>query len=251
MVTKTLIKGGKPKLTAWSYSRWRLYEECPAKAYYKFIMKLQEPASAVLDHGSAMHTLAENFFKGASSVVPPELNKMKKTYQKLKKDGRAVEVELEFTFDNKWQPTGWFSKDAWCRIKIDLMIPPVEAIGKRKGLVVPTVHIGDHKTGGVDKRTGKLKPQVAAEYEPQFELYVLAGLTKHPLAQQATVANYFIDTGDVVPGRMYQREEMDALKQLWEARTVKMLNDTMYVPRPSNACRWCHYRKNNGGPCEY
>jgi len=40
--------------------------------------------------------------------------------------------------------------------------------------------------------------------------------------------------------------------QAWVTEKVmKIENDDIFAPNPSYACRWCHFRKNNGGPCQW
>lgn len=238
---------GKPKIDAWSYSRWSTYEECPAKAYYKFVLKLKEPDGPAAARGTRYHKMAEDYLTDRTPM-PIDLYKLADYYTAL--HATQPKCEVEFAVDRQWDPTGWFDKGehaAWCRIKIDVVVPPEFATAPG---APPTVHIGDHKTGGVDK-DGKLKEKKAEEYEPQFSVYAIAGFKMYEVAQQVTTANYFIDAGVVVPGRLYKRAELSDLIKLWEKRTYNMLNDTLYSPNPGNQCRWCHYRKGNNGPCSY
>jgi hypothetical protein len=44
---------------------------------------------------------------------------------------------------------------------------------------------------------------------------------------------------------------MGKLADDWEDKTRPMLNDTIFAPKPGNACRWCHWKKSNGGPCKF
>ena len=39
------------------------------------------------------------------------------------------------------------------------------------------------------------------------------------------------------------------LKALWEQNVKPMFKDEIFAPLPSYMCRWCHFRKDNGGPC--
>jgi CRISPR/Cas system-associated exonuclease Cas4 (RecB family) len=240
---------GKPRIDAWSYSRWSTYEECPSKAYFKFVLKLKEPDGPASARGTEYHKLAEDYLSSRLSALPTELSKLKDYYTALRTAKPVCEVE--FALDRAWEPTGWFEKGpaaAWCRIKIDVEVPPQFATAPG---APPTVHIGDHKTGGIDKDTGKLKDKKPEEYAPQFELYAIAGFKRHEIAEQVTTANYFIDAGEVIPGRVFKRTELRDLIELWENRTRRMLADTQYAPNPGRQCRYCHYRKGNGGPCEY
>ena len=38
----------------------------------------------------------------------------------------------------------------------------------------------------------------------------------------------------------------------WFAKASSaLLTDTLFAPRPGPYCRWCHFRKENGGPCTF
>ena len=60
-------------ITAWSFSRYSTYKQCPAKLKYSAIDKLKEPPNAAMARGAAIHTLAEDYVKGKGKALPPEL----------------------------------------------------------------------------------------------------------------------------------------------------------------------------------
>ena len=237
---KKIVVQQYPKLTSWSFSRWSTYNECPARARYQYIDKMPAPESPQMLRGTQIHKLAEDYLKGEVKKLPFELDKLESTYAELL--AKKPSVEQDIAFNNRWEFVDW--KDGWCRIKIDVVVAP-----NKRGKP-PTVHIGDHKTGGVDK-SGRLKKGTDEKYAPQLELYAIAGFEMHPIAEQATTALYFIDSGDVIPGKTFQRSELSKLKLNWETRVSRMLNDTIYAPRPGFYCSWCPYRKTNNGPCVY
>ena len=47
------------RITTWSYSRWTTYEDCPARARYKFLDRLPDPSGPGEDRGTALHKAAE------------------------------------------------------------------------------------------------------------------------------------------------------------------------------------------------
>ena len=229
------------KITTWSLSRWQCYENCARQAKYKFIDKLPEPKGAALERGSFLHELAEFFLRNIKKTVPKELKLIADVLKKRKKQGALAEAE--FAFDKEWKPVEWMAKDVWVRVKADVTVLPV--LGKG----VPTVKVDDFKSGG---KADQLSFEHHPEYELQLELYALSALLKYPVAEEAETSLIFIDHGKIIPSvRRYTRADIPRLQKLWEKRTKKMLADTTFVPNPGNACRWCHYRKSNGGPCEY
>lgn len=215
-------------LTAWSYSRWQTYEQCPLKAKLKFIDKLPEPSSPPMERGSAIHKLAENYVRGDIKKLPPELKLMKGKFKDLVKAEALAEEQWCFT--RKWEVTGWFDANAWLRIKVDALNP---------NLKTRTLLIVDHKTG-------REKP----DHMAQLSLYAMGGFIKHTDMEVVDAQLWYLDSG-VPRSMLFKRSELPALKKDWTGKTKAMLSDTTFAPRPGNYCRWCHFSKAQGGPCKY
>lgn len=220
--------GGVQQITAWSYSRWQTYQDCPQKAKFKFIDKLPEPGSSAMERGSAIHKLAEDFTAGKVRArgVPPELVKFKEEFKELKRLKPLCEEQWAFT--SNWQTTGWFDKDAWLRVKMD------------------AYYLENFKMGLIDHKTGKVKE----DHITQLGLYALAGFKKFPEIETAVASLWYLDHGTMT-SREYTREQMAALQKEWERMSKPMLNDTKFLPKPGNSCRWCHFSKSKQGPCRY
>lgn len=230
-------------IKAWSFSRYSTYSECPRKAKYKFIDKLQEPSSSVLERGTALHQLCEYYLRGIKKTIPQDIKLISAELRQLKKLGAIPEAQ--FTFKRDWSTTQWNDwGGAWVRIQADSIVPPIADDE------VPTVLIDDFKSGGkIDTKTDEMVYK--DEYPLQLELYCVAGLLSYPTAQKAKARLIFIDHGKTVESVEYDRKQLPKLQKQWEMRTKKMLNDTKFKPTPGNACRWCHFRKSNAGPCEF
>jgi hypothetical protein len=91
------------------------------------------------------------------------------------------------------------------------------------------------------------------KYEPQLELYAIAGMEHYPTAPRARTQLWFTDQGIVHEENEagYTRAKLPALKKAWEKRIIPMMSDTKFSPRPGNYCRWCHFSKAKGGPCVF
>jgi len=225
----------KPKITAWSFSRWNEYEACPQRTHFKVNLKMKEPGGPALVRGTELHKQCEDYLK-TGGKVPKELALIGDTLKDYRK--RKAIPEAEFTFTKDWKPTGWFDKDAWVRIKADVTIPPILDAKE------PCVEVHDFKSG-------KLKDGYS-EYGLQLDLYSLAGLLRYPTAKRAKTSLVFIDHGKVVPvENEYTQKDLKTLMKAWETRVKRMLNDTQFKPTPGNACRFCSFRKSNGGMCEF
>lgn len=237
------------RIESWSFSRWQCYNECPAKAKFKFIDKMKEPSSPALERGTALHKLCENWLRGpkvgrgsVGGSLPEELKQIAKPLRDLKKNGAIPEAE--FCYDKNWKPVGWFSRGAWCRVKADATVVPVI-----KTKVIPVVKIDDFKSGG---KKNELDFDHHPEYALQLDLYSLSGLLSYPTAEKAESSLIFIDHGvTVVNPNVYLRKDVPTLKKDWEKRVKKMLTDEKFTPNPGNACRWCHFSKSKGGLCAY
>lgn len=215
------------KITSWSYSRFSLYESCPAKAKYKFLDKLPDPGGAAMERGNTIHKLAEQYTKGELKKLPPELKLFADEFKELKKSKPIVEETWAFTKD--WIKTTWNDwKGCAVRIKTDAACLDGEDL-----------HVIDHKTG--KKREG---------YDEQLSLYAVGGGLIFPKVKKIITHLWFLDLGETVV-KEYDAAEVPVLQKEWDKKVKPMLNDTRFAPKPSHTCRWCPYSKANSGPCKF
>lgn len=240
---KNSFSGYPSTLTSWSFSRWSVYNQCPAKAKYKFIDKLQEPGSPAMDRGSSIHKEAENYVLGSGKLVPENLVKHKEFFVEMR-DRRSrkpdfVEVETTWAYTKDWGMTAW---NDWTgcrlRVKVDLAVRAEE---------------DPEMLAVVDIKTGRYSPDKHQEYKLQLELYALGALLKYPEVREVRPSLLYTDEGRhfAPPEIRSSQKDLTRLKKSWEKRVEPMLSDTLFNPRPGNHCRWCHYRNSNGGPCRY
>lgn len=225
------------RITAWSYSRLKTWEECGYKAYLKFIAKLKEPGSPAMDRGDMMHKNIEAYCKGTAKLHVDNKG-AKHVIDRMKKSVAAGKARLEYeiAFDKRWNLVSWFAPDAWVRYKADAM------------------EMTDGVTEVTDWKSGKLKEH--GEYDEQVQGYegsaLIAGFGK-----QARGRLVFLDHGGkigVVGGddeHVMTLADVPKFKKEWTARTAPMLNDRRFDPRAQYSCKWCHFRKSNAGPCIY
>jgi CRISPR/Cas system-associated exonuclease Cas4 (RecB family) len=213
----------KPRILAWSYSRLSTWEGCPAKAKYKFIDRLKEPDSPYAARGTDLHTLAENYITGKIDKMPVQLQDVDEYIEPLK----GGEAELQLAFDEHWNPVPWFGPQVYCRVVLDAV-----------KLTPPTAIVADHKSG---KKREK-------EHTEQLRLYALAAFRQWPTVDEVEAQIIYIDHGERLRMR-FHRDSLTEIKEYWDARAAKMRADDLFSPRPGPGCKWCHYRKTNGGPC--
>ena len=243
------------KITSWSYSRLSVYEECPRKAKYKFILKMPEPKSPAMDRGDAVHKKIAAFIKGTARNAPSEAGLFKDDIKRLRASfkldaasgataihERGVSIEETWAFTKSWTQTVYNDwNGCWLRIKTDA-----------SSLEGDVVTVNDWKTGRYHERN-------VQTYLDQTKLYATGALTLYaPIGSSLRVRTrlVFLDAGIAYPQHgetiEYKPTDLKGLKKDWERRAGKMMNDAKFAPTPSqNACRFCHFKKDNGGPCEY
>jgi CRISPR/Cas system-associated exonuclease Cas4 (RecB family) len=234
-------------ITAWSYSRYSTYKQCPLKLKLSAIDKIQEPKNAAMTRGAQIHDLAEAYIKGKVAKLAPELAQFKAEFSALRKqykksiNGMVVEDNWSFTKD--WTETSWNDwVNCWVRIKLDC-----------------AHHLDEDTLIVTDWKTGKFRPDMNDDYMEQLDLYALAALLLHPHLKKVLPRLAYTDQGIFYPepGKelVYTPADIPRLKKLWEKRVKAMMNDKIFAPKPNRFCNWCHYRKSNaangGGQCKF
>lgn len=227
---------GTPKqFDAWSYSRFSTYDQCPLKAKLAYLDKITEPPNKHMERGSEVHTKAEDFVKEGGRL-PKELFNYREDFKRMRMavdDPEAeVLVEQQWGFTKDFEPTGWFGKDTWFRAVVDLAV----------------FHDGHLKI--VDHKTGR---QYDHHFE-QIETYAIAGFMMFPEAETVSGEMWYLDHDQrsTKPLQIeFERKQLPELIKRWKKRVAPMFRDKKFPPRPNDKCRWCFYRKENGGPCKY
>lgn len=237
-------------ITAWSFSRWKTYDQCPLKCKLENIDKIKEPIdpNGPMERGNQIHKLAEAFIKGEGSELPDELGYFPNFFVKMRnlyaKQRANIAVEDTWAFRKDWTITTWNDwAECWLRVKLDCA-----------WLDKTTLNVIDHKTG-------KYSPQYnLQEYVLQVELYALSALIVHAAVGpklRVIPRLHFLDHEIIYPEpgskeeKVYTPADLPRLKKEWEARTRPMLNDKTFAPKPNSMCRFCWHGqdgKKKGGP---
>lgn len=225
-------------LTAWSYSRWADYEQCPLKFKLKHLDRIKEPGSPQMQRGSDIHKEGELYLTDPKKrKVPVSYANFEAQMKQLKTLNPRCELQLGFT--EQWKPAnggprdplGWFAKDTWLRIVMDV-----------------DVRYADHTADIIDFKTGRMYDT----NEHQVELFSTAPFMEDPAITNVTTRLWYLDVpkdNEVI--REYSRKDAEAIMRDWTKRVRPMFNDRRFAPKPNPKCRWCHFRKENGGPCKY
>lgn len=215
-------------LSTWSISRLHDWERCPRYAMYRHGLKLPEPKGPALERGIAVHALAEAYLKAEEPPrrVPAELSKFAPQFRALRK--KEAQSEVRFAVTEKWEPRGFFDRDVWLRCVADALV------------------IDGDKARIVDFKTGKKRDG----YDDQLELYAVSVFLHFPEVESVQGELWFLDTGEIVKVRIL-RDRLEELLAAWTVRPLPMLEDRIFPSRPGWYCRYCHYRRDNAGPCEH
>ena len=222
------------KIHAWSFSTYNAYCQCPFKLKCQKLLKLPEPKSKALERGKFVHDGCEQFIKSEKGRFT-DIENFYDEFVGLQENYAAglVMTEEQWAFDKYWQPVDdWFGRNVWVRIKVDV----AEELSDTELLII-------------DFKTGKIN----GDYEEQLELYALGAFKMYDGLEKVYTELWFLDHGDVIEGpeEGYTIDDVPGLQKDWASRSKKLLNDTRFDPTPNEWCGFCHFRKENGGPCKF
>lgn len=222
------------KPTAWSYSRYSMWSQCPRRYKYKFIDKLPEEKSDAMLAGIDVHERLANVLMGQPAkplnVVHKKTRDMVDALRKLKEEGAMLTVEQQWAFRKDWSPAQWFGKDAWVRSILDVAVNYMDG----------TMEVIDWKYGKIG----------SGSYTDQMEIFAISAFSRFPGIRAIYTRIHSAKTGDEKFGE-FGDYETALLKEKWHANAIDVLSDEEFVPRPSDKCRWCPWSASAGGPCEF
>lgn len=230
-------------ITAWSFSRLKDFEQCPLKAYKKYVEKASQEHMdmTAANRGSMVHTSAELFVQGDGPFIK-EMAKFRDYFADVKIEYEAgdVIVEQDWGFDKDWSVTGWFDKDVWCRMKLDTLRTKTRNDDGDPVHVIPT----DYKTG---KKYGN-----EVSHGQQGQIYAVGTFLRFPTVEVADVELVYLDQGQTTK-RTYTREKAMKFLPSWTSRGLKMTEATDYPPKPNKmTCMWCPFGPQHGdASCEW
>jgi hypothetical protein len=229
------------QISAWSYSRLTVFEQCKLRAKLAFIDRIPEPARPLPpgktehanDRGTRIHECAERFVRGGVELIPElepfraELERLRELYQEGK-----VSLEGEWAVDKDWNPVAWKSSDAWARIKLDAFV----RLSETHGVVI------DYKTG---RKAGN-----EIKHAEQGQLYQLAAFLRFPELETIDVEFWYIDQDDTTHIK-YSRDQGTRFFNGFQRRGEAITSAVEFPPSPSTFnCRWCPYGPSGTGHCD-
>lgn len=209
----------------WSYTRISTFETCPAKYNYKYVQRLPEKGekSPALVRGIDIHEYGEKYLKDSLKQVPSQYKKVAHAMKRLKELG--AHAEEWWHLDQSWNATSSWS---WLCAKLDAWCIPEDGI-----LEV------------VDIKTGRMYPST----RDQLHLYSTCAMSMFDCEKVIARALY-VDQGEAVEFEWHPKE-LVTMQNSWESRANRIEKARRFQPQKNFSCKWCPYRKGEGGPCEY
>jgi len=244
-----------------SYSQLNLYESCPRKYEYAYILRIPTKGNAATAFGTTVHNTLKDFYsllqrskEGLGGIVESpskedllalyEKNWIKSGYESKKQEEirkKAGEGIMMMYYEKIYSPDenplrleesfGVHFGDTVFSGKIDR----IDLIGERDGN--QEVCIVDYKTGS-EKDASEIKRDL------QLPLYALVAEEKFGL--KVVKAKYvFLETGNVVEVDVSQERREEAKEKLLSS--LEMIKRAEFTATPGFSCRFCDFNS----ICEY
>lgn len=208
-----------------SHSSIKVYEQCPYKYKLTRIEHRKEPSGEAAERGKLIHSEFEHAIMGLG-MLPDTQSYWLDYVQELML--KHTQCETEFAVTRDWTPCDFKDPNYWVRGVYD-------AVWHKDG----HAHVLDWKSGK------------ERDYGDQLKLYATIIMVCNPEIEHVTTEICYTDLNKRVPHETYKRSELPTLKAWLTGRIKKIEGDDIFAPKPDYGCRWCHFRKDNGGPCQW
>lgn len=218
-MTKTLNAKGRP--FSWSYTALTDFEGCPARyaaARFYFTTPFQETEAIVW--GNRVHKAAELVLKGKDHKDPEAFAPVAPYVTALKASGHFIEAETEITLTENLELTGWFAKDAWLRVKLDVVVT------KEPNTAV----LWDWKTGKIKEGDDQLRICAAVLEKTRAGINLFEGRYIWTKYKQVTSIT-------PIPRKDIPKIWEDILPRI--ARMQQAWDTETFPARPSGLCPYC------------
>jgi len=234
------------KKISWSYSKLKLYQECPRAFKFRYIDKIETPASKISIAGKLAHRcfnlyteyLVKHRLKTDMSIMP-QIVEYVLSSANVYEDELIKEVEiladnftrgfvlnldtfygaeLKLAIDEKGNEVKWKDSNAFFRGILD------------------RIDIEDNRVLVTDYKTG----WEIIKDKAQLETYAWMAKVVFPKIDTFHIEHYFVRYNTKRYGELTNEDVERAKKRI--IRTIKKINnDTEFLPNPSTRCSWCPY----------
>lgn len=226
----------------WSISKAKTFGTCKMRAQLQYGQKIPEPERPLPpgktehanDRGTRLHTEAEMFVMGKGPLTAG-LERFRSEFESLRQlyiDG-MVSLEGEWAMDEKWDPVGWSTKEAWVRLKLDAIVflSDIEAV------------VIDYKSG---KKFGN-----EVGHADQTQFYQLVAFLRYPKLEIIHTELWYIDQkDDEITQNTFTRTQGLRFKGRYANMGHAITHATEFPAAPNIFnCRWCPYGPKGTGHC--
>lgn len=225
-------KPERRKLRGWSYSAWQSLHDCPFRFEQGYLLGIRGPTPPNMQRGNDLHKKQELYLRNDLKELPREFKTFFDHYAALK--AMSPMIEQFWGVDEKFKP--YFAnvrrgERSWCVMKMDAAVLP-----NRQH---PRLWMQDLKSGR----------EYGDTHEGQAEIYACIG-SAHYENKGVDVEFWYIDQGYPV-ALSYKPSLIKDLTEKWIDRGHDVMTERKrYDQTPSvKACKWCHLKTSEGGPC--
>lgn len=213
---------------AWSYSALSAFEQCPLRYKLTRVSKVvTEPETEAIAWGKRVHTALEERIRD-SKPLPKLLANYEGIAAKVAATPGEILVEQKVSITASYSPTGFYSKDVWCRGVFDVAV-----LGASKAVIL------DWKTGNRKDGLDQLK--------------LFAGLTFATYPKINSVDTGFVWLkSNAIDRESFTREQQSDIWSSFLPRVHRLnlaFENDRWPAKPSGLCKkWCPVGANN---CEF
>lgn len=209
-------------LISFSASRVADYKACPKMFYEKNVAKsVPFVKTREMEEGTRVHKVLEYRVRDKVPLIGED-QQYERICQSLEKAAGTTFCELQIALDQRFAPCGWFDKQAYIRVIMDVM-----KLNGESGFM------GDYKTG---------KPKFD---EYQLKLAAAVGFVVYPAVRKWTTAYIWLKSGLMDPAT-YTREQLPGMWESlleWPAKMQESSVLNNWRATPGWACGYCPVNK--------
>lgn len=226
-------------LPPWSYSMLEAFEQCPRKAYHRYILKEKGPETAEQFKGNTFDKAVEARIR--DGVALPEEHRqyepLAASIAELAKADVQVYTQMKIGIGRDFQVRSFFAPDVWGRGVLDVAL-----VSRRK--IIPGQVSEPNRAVIADWKTGKNNEGKAwSNNGLQLKIFTLLLFKFFPGVEKVTAFNIWLKSNEFGKPYVFTRENQ---AQLWREVLLRiMAMEKAFAPgavpieTPGPLCQYC------------